>query len=362
MPLNPTFSVYLDAVRFAAAMVVFWCHISGQRLTGGLLWQFGPYGGQAVTIFFVLSGFVIAHVASRKDARAEKFLVDRAARILSVAWPALAVTFILDRLGSAYNPTIYNASWGYIAAGQTEQFLRALTFTSRLWWSDLSVGSNLPYWSLHYEVWYYVIFAMATFAPYRWRFVAVLGTMIVAGPCIIAMFPLWLMGVASYRVSRSIRMGAWLALPLAVVPLLLWALYEVVVREIGRPYFGVFVNRSEIVQDYIIAILFASHLVGVSALTKNGHVTLPRAVGRTIQWAAGASFSLYLLHLPVAQFLGAFAPWPAASWATRILVVGGTLAIVFILAEFTERRKATWREAIQAVIRYVRPERRLGNT
>lgn len=60
-------SIYLDAIRFTAAMVVFLGHVSGQRLTGGLLWQVGRYMDDAVIVFFVLSGFVIAHVASERE-------------------------------------------------------------------------------------------------------------------------------------------------------------------------------------------------------------------------------------------------------------------------------------------------------
>lgn len=60
-------SVFLDLARFGAALAVLFCHISGKRLTGGLLWQLGPYGSEAVTVFFVLSGYVIAYVAATRE-------------------------------------------------------------------------------------------------------------------------------------------------------------------------------------------------------------------------------------------------------------------------------------------------------
>ena len=41
--MNRATSLYLDLARFIAALVVFLGHVSGQRLTGGLFWQFGPY-------------------------------------------------------------------------------------------------------------------------------------------------------------------------------------------------------------------------------------------------------------------------------------------------------------------------------
>ena len=50
-------SLYLDALRFGAAFVVFVSHYVAERYTGGLFWQGMPYGRTAVLVFFVLSGF-----------------------------------------------------------------------------------------------------------------------------------------------------------------------------------------------------------------------------------------------------------------------------------------------------------------
>ena len=41
-------SLYLDALRFAAAFTVFLSHYSTGRISGGLLWQFSDYGRAAV--------------------------------------------------------------------------------------------------------------------------------------------------------------------------------------------------------------------------------------------------------------------------------------------------------------------------
>ena len=60
--MQRTTSVYLDLLRFLAAAVVFAGHAYPQRLTGGVpaLWRFWSFGNDAVMVFFVLSGFVIA--------------------------------------------------------------------------------------------------------------------------------------------------------------------------------------------------------------------------------------------------------------------------------------------------------------
>jgi peptidoglycan/LPS O-acetylase OafA/YrhL len=64
-----------------------------------------------------------------------------------------------------------------------------------------------------------------------------------------------------------------------------------------------------------------------------------------------ATFTFYLFHLPVAQFLTTIVPWPPNAWATRIVMFPGTLAIVFLIASVTERRKEMWRKGIGALAR-----------
>ncbi|KPQ22409.1 MAG: two component transcriptional regulator, LuxR family, partial [Porphyrobacter sp. HL-46] len=58
------------------------------------------FGSDAVIVFFVLSGLVIAHVAQEKPGGIGRFAFDRATRLMSVALPALVLGFALDRLGT----------------------------------------------------------------------------------------------------------------------------------------------------------------------------------------------------------------------------------------------------------------------
>ena len=121
--MNKEMSIYLDAVRFTAAMSVFFCHISGSRFTGGLFWQMGPYGVEAVDVFFVLSGFVIAYTYDTRERTLLRYATSRFARIYSVAIPALTATFILDAIGRVSRPHLYNASWHYVWHGRMSQLL-----------------------------------------------------------------------------------------------------------------------------------------------------------------------------------------------------------------------------------------------
>ena len=173
-------SIYLDLVRFTAALVVFLGHAARGPTgggTGGLLWQFSILNFDAVTIFFVLSGFVIAHAVRTSERSPRHFFTNRAARIYSVAVPAIILTFFLDYLGSAINPSY---SWYRNLHSQLlpTWLPFALTFTDDIWGAYVPIGTNTPYWSLCFEVWYYILFGCALFTPRRW---AIFGCLVMAG-------------------------------------------------------------------------------------------------------------------------------------------------------------------------------------
>lgn len=345
-------SLYLDAWRFSVALVVLVGHLSGGRFTGGLLWQFGPYMSQAVAIFFVLSGFVIAYVVDQREGTARDYVVARLARIYSVAIPALFLTFGMDAIGREARPDLYTAAWGYVWEGRAWQFFSSLVFINQLWSWDTVPGSGLPYWSLGYEVWYYALFGIAVFAPKRWRFPILLAVGLLVGPRILAMLPLWLLGLVGYHFCSRNPLGPRLGATLFFGSVLAWVSYEILVRIFGRmPDFPAWpLERTLLSEDYLVAVLFTLHIIGFRAVS--GHAApLLQPMARTIRWVAGATFTIYLLHIPVAQFLITQVPWPPSSWATRFVVLGGTLAALFAIAEFTERRKMAWRRAIEMVLR-----------
>jgi peptidoglycan/LPS O-acetylase OafA/YrhL len=264
--MNRATSLYLDLVRFCAAASVMVGHLAGTRFTGGFLWQLAPLMEEAVAVFFVLSGFVIAYTTEARETSAPSYIVARTAHICSVAIPALVATFALDALGRAFAPGEYSATWGYVADGRVWQALSGLTFTNEIRFARVSVGSMLPYWSLGYEVWYYVLFGVAIFAPRRWRAPGIAAVLLLVGPRIAVMFPLWLLGVGAYRLTRSRRPGPVLSATLCVGSLMAWAVYE----------------------------FAAAHPVGFDGVGTVVARPLERWA-RPIRWAAGATFSLYLM-------------------------------------------------------------------
>lgn len=352
--MNRETSLYLDIVRFTASAMVLIGHLSGRRLSGGLLWQLAPLMEEAVTIFFVLSGFVIAFATDTREQSASSYAAARAGRIYSVALPALLVTFALDSLGRSIRPDLYSSVWGYVGTGRTWQFICGLLFVNQIWFSGVQIGSILPYWSLGYEVWYYVIFGIATFAPARFRVPGVLVALVIVGPNVVLMLPLWLLGVWTYRLRDRVTPGPWIGGVLCIGSVAGWLAYEIWAARHGRLQMNWtrFPSRDVLPQDYLVALLFVIHLIGFRAISPVfgpilGYFSWP------IRWAAGATFSVYLLHVPVAQFLSTVVPWSPPSWQSRVLIFGGTLIATFAFAEVTERRKEPWRRAFEALFRLI---------
>ncbi len=196
--MTSTLSLYLDALRFGAALTVFVSHYSTGRISGGLFWQFDG-GRTAVLVFFVLSGFVIAWVSDTRERSLEEYGLSRVARLYSVIIPALVLTAVLDSIGKAIDPTLYGPQWGHDMAHPVIDYALSTVFLGESWTIRVLPGFNVPYWSLNYEAWYYVLFAAAIFLRGRPRIAAVIVAALLAGPRIFFLLPVWLMGVAAWR-------------------------------------------------------------------------------------------------------------------------------------------------------------------
>ena len=345
------FSTYLNLLRLSAAMAVFFGHCAW-LWTPGHLGPFRAYGCIVpVLVFFVLSGFVIGYSAEHRDRGAGDYAVNRAARIYSVALPALVATFMLDAVGRSVASELYSAAFGYSILHPVRQFMRAALFVNEIWWSRSAPGSNGPFWSLAYEVWYYVTFGVLAFGRGRLRFPVAALLLTLAGPWIALMFPIWLLGVGTYRLASRRRIDRAAGWSLAagglilVVALEVWATW----KGLRHPPLPIYFHRREICLDYLIGLGIAAHLLGMHAVAPS-LAALLRPVARPVNWAAGATFTLYLFHFPVAQCLASLSPWRLGSVQATAMILVGTLGVVLVAAELTERRKEPWRRLFAALL------------
>jgi peptidoglycan/LPS O-acetylase OafA/YrhL len=202
---------------------------------------------------------------------------------------------------------------------------------------------------LGFEVWYYIVFGAFVFTPGLWRWPITIAAVIFVGPKVAILFPLWLMGVALYHLcSRPLKIKPSLGWILFVVPFLILVGYQLLPHPSEQPFTNLPFDRNRlwvVGQDYLIGSLFCMHIVGFTIVSSAFADGLERH-SRTIRWIAGATFSLYLTHLPIMHFLAAISPLPKSSpWNVAFLITA-TPAAVFLFAEAFERRKDLWRSLI----------------
>ena len=340
--MNRSTSLYLDIVRPLAAIIVLLSHASMQRLSGGQLGFMSSSGVLAVDIFFVLSGFVIAHVCATRESNVRDYAISRLARIYSVAIPAIILTAIVDTVGLSVNSSVYAEGFQEITPGL---LIRSIFFIGEQWNAHRYPGSNSPYWSLGFEVWYYAAFGIYLFAPHRLRWLALAAVLLFIGPKVAVMFPVWFMGVIAYRISAIYtvpRLAGWLffAAPIALLP---W--YQLFPQSALQQFNPITFDDDRLIslqRDYFVSIVFSTHLIGFSAISSFCTPWLDRH-SRGIRWLAGSTFSIYLAHLPIMHLSAAVSPFSKSSPFMVVYLFATTLVACLVFAELSERRKAFWR-------------------
>ena len=365
------FSIYLDAIRFFAAVLVLFSHVAYPRFSNGdLAWMRElNLGSDAVILFFVLSGFVIAYTTDAKRRTGEEYAKARLARLYSVAIPAIVFTVLCDALGVWINPAAYDG-WWFNAEGQAGQFWRALTFSTQALGQDIRLGTNGPFWSVAYEAWYYLAFGIAVFTRGITR-ISLLGvTLLVAGLPIVLLAPCWLAGVGLQRFTSRpefLTLTPRMAWTLAIGPWLVYAawlamelpqtltLVTMVIFGGGETHPKILFGFSdEFIWNTLLAGLFTAHFLGVYSVARKADWVSQRTE-RAIRWLAGATFSIYLFHYPLLTLLYAIPGYEAANPVHYYGIGLVTLVLCFAFAEISERRLSAWKALFDRLFALLRP-------
>ncbi len=341
-------SIYLDALRFTAAMTVLVAHMTLPRFLGGT--YRGAWAGSAVAAFFVLSGYVIRYVSAMKERALSDYAVSRMARIYSVALPAIALTMALDGIGVLMGspkelPVYqYERLWKYLPV--------FLTFATDIGPFRERMLTNGPFWSLSYEVSYYMLFGAAFYLRGAHRFVLTAIIAAVVGPRVLLYMPMWLAGVVVYELHQRYnmnRLSARLLFALSVtflVGLRLTGVDEAANHAINQALGSAAYLRNS--QNFIVdgaaaAVvslnIFAARYADFSGLLR---------FARPIQYLAGFTFAIYLAHTPLLDF------WFFVLRPASAIGVAAWLAIVFaciwLFGQVSEARKGAWRRLFGRLI------------
>lgn len=351
------FSVFLDFSRFLAALVVFFHHLSG--FSGGIFWQLGLLAHESVVFFFVLSGYVIAYAASRPGKGLQEYCWDRATRIYSVALPALAITLLCDALGNRFGAGFHTGVPGRDGTGMGWTLLSALLFLNQSW-REITVFSNQPYWSLGYEVWYYVLYGCILYSKGIWRILLLPAVLVAMGPSVLLYLPVWLFGVGAYFLARRLpprpmasMIGAALFGAGAAV-LCQAQLQEILDKgfmSAGAPLTGLLNETAHrFGSDLPLAASFACCLYFLPPCLELG-APFPEWAAGAIRLAASYTFSIYLFHMPLLALISKAMPYEqvrATNLAASLVVVP---AAIVALGWMTEKKRQWLRDWLHIHVR-----------
>ena len=313
--LNDSASLMLDIVRFSAAMVVF-CYHFAQPISQTGVRSWGAAGEYAVPVFFVLSGFVIRFVTLSREHSLKEYLIDRASRIYSVTIPAVVLTLVCYLLCLAINRELYNSLWGNVSNHVPIRVLVNLLFLSQAWGHGFTLLIDSPFWSLGYEIPYYVIYGLIFYLRGVRRVIAVVIWLLLFGPQVAILLSIWWLGCWIYDFYIWIR-GRFLANMLRIAALL-WAAVGGALWVAGRPGILWFpfslVGTARTIElggalhlpigninTRFLAVGVISGVLMFLGLLLSDWVNIPREhwLMLRVRRIADGTFSIYLLHYPL---------------------------------------------------------------
>jgi peptidoglycan/LPS O-acetylase OafA/YrhL len=336
--MSLSLSLYLDVLRFLAAVAVFMDHLSSSPFTHERHWYgANAYGDMAVTLFFVLSGYVIAYVSSEREKLPSQYISARVSRLYSVVAVALPLTWMLDAWGASIHAPFYAIKTVLWKPPSIEGYLASFFFVNEFQvfqFGGIVPGSNGPYWSLSFEAAYYAAAGLVLFLRPAIGLPLAAALLLLGGRTIVALFPVWLLGFLVYRIPRRFKVPVIASALLFLLTAAALVVSPKIVSFFPEDNFGVRFpwgrgpfNRN-LLADYFFGITFSLHLVFAQALFSQTEISIP--FSRAIRWVGSLTFPLYLIHYPVLCFLCAVSPWDSSS-ATHAVVISLAVFTVVIL-------------------------------
>lgn len=340
MKLEEEYSLYLDCIRFFSSVLVVVAHfIQHGILSESVSYYIPELGREAVIVFFVLSGYVIAYTCDIKKPSLSEYIIARAARIYSVAFPLLIISFFIVYLSSHLNNIeCYQITKAYIYIPFHSLFLGEIWNISE---KPAWLGS---YWSLSYEVWYYIFFASVYFFSGLKRIIIATIIFMILGHKLWLLLPIWFSGVVLYKYQGNISLSIFSARLGWMISIIILALYKYFDLDIHLRVYGNNIwpfnflklgSADRYLSDYIITLFVvinffcAKHAKFCSLLS---HKTAIRSI-------SAYTFTLYLVHALVMSIWKNFYTHHSSSVLDILLLIISISLSTYALGQLTEHRK-----------------------
>jgi peptidoglycan/LPS O-acetylase OafA/YrhL len=327
---RPTMSgrlLALDIVRGMAALLVClghirscvfvdWAEVTTPTIFDRFFYLGTGLGGQAVMIFFVLSGYlvggnVLGSISSGKWSWLS-YCSKRLVRLWVVLVPALVLTFLWDSAGEVFASSAYEgAFYSLLLSGPhpARSISEGITaFIGNMFFlQTITVpvyGSNSPLWSLANEFWYYLLFPLLLLAPQRgWLKGGLLG---VSALAILVLLPtqiimgglIWLMGAAAWWLAHRAGVPKYFRrLPLAIIVSSL-----LFIASLSASRFDIWFGSNYAIGAATAALIYS--------LSVYGWTQTPSILRSVFEYVAPPwerlseiSYTLYLVHFPLVIFI-----------------------------------------------------------
>ncbi|MCY7421223.1 MAG: acyltransferase [Chitinophagaceae bacterium] len=314
-------SIILDLLRLGAALTVFFSHAED-------LWYpikkhnpNEPFDGAhtAVIIFFVLSGYVIGLSTSNNNRGFSHYAQARLSRLSSVLIPALVVTAIVEIGVYFLSPSLKaEFSRGF----SLPRYFITGAFINEIWFFSSAPPINRPLWSLSFEFWYYAIFGLFYFkGAGKKSLILPLLACLIAGPKILLMMPIWLLGYFAYRIPKQ-AISKSTSIVLMIIAFILAGL--AVRYLVPFPYpLGTypFHFASQFLTDFVIGCCFA---FGLWVMPGFHEVPINNRIVSWVRKWADLTFPIYVFHFPL------FILWQAL-FSNNPVFYNVWVAILFVL-------------------------------
>jgi len=351
--MKKEFSIYLDLVRFVAAALVFIAH-SNDRLVISQQLLFAGHARAAVIVFFILSGYVISYITAEREKTALTYWSSRLSRFYSLVIPALCLTPLLDMIGQSIMPEMYvgrtTTDFGWF------RFLISLGYLNEIWTMSIMPFSNVPFWSLCYEMSYYALFAAVAFTAGKVRMWLVLGLCLLIGPKILLLAPIWAFGVVLHRWKALENLPVWFCWALfsfSVGGYWLFQHYQMteygihLLQQVAGAKWDRLASFSRpFITDYPLALIVSANFIGFRGIAPAFRPLL-LTFERPIRWIAAFTFPLYVLHQPFLLFYAALLRGDPSKPLFYLSVATCTLLSVGVIGHVVDRKRYRLRNWIE---------------
>jgi peptidoglycan/LPS O-acetylase OafA/YrhL len=355
-------SILLDFLRFAAAIIVAFGHLTQAYFSQG--WpDLTIYAKSAVSIFFVLSGFVISYVTTTKEKTPGNYFISRISRLYSVLVPAILLSGVVLIIAMRFDPTLVHqwsgeqSSLHFLQVHRVTRFvfqsIVSLLFLNSIHGHETCPGVISPIWSLSFEAAYYILFGIALFTRGYRRILLTIVCCVIFGLGMIWLLPVWLAGVLVHRLTRYLattgeRYPIFGTVNLGVVgaAALYWPSYN---NWVDRPHQAIVQHvlhgQGRAIDAgvfYYWGLAAAALLVAAFCFDEIiGKLVSPLEV--PIRWLASHTFSIYLFHFPLLILVCAVTHYDKTSSLAKILAFVAVISACMFLSRIGEDKKHWWR-------------------